>query len=51
MLLIAQELKQLEIQQKDAELHQKAVEFDRIHTQLSQLQEKFQVYSCLLPNN
>ena len=38
-----QEVKQLEIQQKDDELCQKAVEFDRIHEQLSQLQEAFRV--------
>ena len=38
-----QNLKQLEVQQKEAELHQKAIEFDRVHEQLSQLQEAFQV--------
>ena len=40
-----QEVKQLEIQQKDDELCQKAAELDIIHEQLSQLQEAFQV--CL----
>ena len=33
----------MEIQQKDAELHQRAIEFDRVHEQLRQLQEAFQV--------
>ena len=33
----------MEVQQKGAELHQKATEFDRVHEQLSQLQEAFQV--------